>query len=453
MTTTRQVVVVGGGITGLTCAWTLVQQSRAAGDPIDVTLLEATDRIGGQLRTERRDGFVVEAGPDGFHRHSPALLRLLAKLDLTGELVASRPVGADLLADGLHPLPRGIVMGVPTDARALRASGLLPVAATVRALLGPRPAPTVWPDDLSMEQFFRECFGAVYTEAIVAPLLGGIHGHPLRALSTRALLPRLYDLARVGADLRGTLKSRRPVTGTGPFLSLRGGLAALPVALANALPATAVRCGWRVASIGRRGSRYVVARADGHPLVVDAVVLAVPAAAAAHVLHARPAFAALLARPPAGAISVQLGFANDALPATHGRSGFLVACRSPGALTGASFSHRKWPHVAPAGGALIRCLLSDRYAQAADAAVVEAARAALGAALGQVGAPDLTLVSRWHDAMRCRPTFRATWPHSRGCAPRSPGTSPASRWWAPRSTASDWSAACNRAAQVPQLIA
>lgn len=398
MTAPRRVVVVGAGITGLVCAHALLQRARASRRPLDVVVLDAAEHAGGKVHTVRRDGFLLEAGPDSFHRDSRHLLQLAGELGLAHKLVASRPVHAAIFARQLHRVPHGVVMGVPTDARALRRSKLLSAPAAERALRGPAAARLPPREDLSLQQFFQERFGAGYTERVVAPLLSGIYGHPLSALGIDALLPRLHALASTGADLRRALV-RSHASNAGMFLSFGDGMSTLPTALAAAMPATTVRYGWPVEQIVGSAGRYAVRGAGGRSVLADAVVLAVPAGVAARLLDAKPIFSALCARSPASAVSVQLGFVGDALPATRHRSGFLVGSRYAGALVGASFSHRKWPHVAPSGSALVRCMLGGRDLSTPDAALVEMARTELGTALGRLGTPDLVHVTRWPTAL------------------------------------------------------
>src|SRR5436190_3721110 len=253
------VIVVGAGITGLTVAYELSRRGRAA------VVLEAGPRAGGLIRTERSDGFTIEAGPDSLLAAKPAGVELVGELGLEPELLRVRTPGAFVLRDStLYRLPSPSLLGLPLSWRGLAGYDLLPWRARLRLSLEPRVPPRTADDDESVASFFRRRFGPDTVDLIAQPLLGGIHAGDIEQLSMQSLFPRLMELERTqGCVLPPSQETgTAPVSRASPFVSLRGGMGSLVEALLRRLPDGSVRLntpadaiartddGWRVATAG-----------------------------------------------------------------------------------------------------------------------------------------------------------------------------------------------------------
>jgi len=130
------IVVVGGGITGLAAAYYLRKFADAAGISVRLAIVEATERLGGKIDTLRKDGFVIEKGPDSFLARKKAILELAADLGIDGELVPINPSGKKsyiVFRGKLHPMPDGLMLGVPTEIAPMLRTGLLSPAGKLRA--------------------------------------------------------------------------------------------------------------------------------------------------------------------------------------------------------------------------------------------------------------------------------------------------------------------------------
>lgn len=407
--TPGRVVVVGGGISGLSAAWFARQRP----DPPDVVVLEAARRIGGKLVDGDLAGHQVDAGAEALLARRPDAVDLLAAVGL-GELV-ERPVttAARVMVDGvLHPYPAGTVLGVPGDVAAVAASGTLTRRGMARLraerVLPARPEES----DVSVGRYVSARMGREVTERLVEPLLGGVYAGHADHLSLQATMPTIAA-ARRGGERLTAAASRLTASGTGsadgsaPFVGVRGGLARLPQRLA-ATPGVSVRTGVLARELSRRadGRWQVVVGPVPSPdvLVADGVVLAVPAGPAARLLRqAVPAAASLLEVIEYASIGVvALAYRRPDVPsAAVTGSGHLVPPREGRVVKAVTYSSRKWGWLARTVPDLMLLRSSvGRFAESSDlrredADLVRVASDDLSDVLGISARPVAGSVFRW----------------------------------------------------------
>ncbi|MFV2062986.1 MAG: protoporphyrinogen oxidase, partial [Chloroflexota bacterium] len=185
-------LIIGGGITGLTAAYALGR----AGVP--TTLIEASSRLGGKVRTESIDGFLVESGPDSFISYRPAALELVRELGLGDAIIRPadpRTVWIRSRGQFLR-LPEGMGLALPTRLRPFIASDMFSPLEKLRIgldLVVPRDGSG---GDVSVGSFLRRRFGDVLVDRLAGPLLGGIYGTPIDELSLDAIIPQLREAER-----------------------------------------------------------------------------------------------------------------------------------------------------------------------------------------------------------------------------------------------------------------
>lgn len=296
----KDVIIIGGGITGLATAYYLMKEARAAGLAVRVKVIEAATRFGGKVVTERQDGFVVEGGPDAVVAHKPWALELIRELGLEERLLPSnddRRRWLVLTDRRLVELPAGSQLLAPEPWWPFLRSPLLTWRGKL-SFVWERFVPPGSGGDESLADFVRRRFGNEVLERLAEPLLAHIHVADPERMSLQATYPHLAELEkRCGSLRRGMAEHRRRLakgagTGRGAlFWTLRDGLAELIEALAGRLDAESRLLGRRVAGIRRAPSgatdeaaNYQVVLKDGSALDAAAVVLATPANVAAGLL-------------------------------------------------------------------------------------------------------------------------------------------------------------------------
>jgi oxygen-dependent protoporphyrinogen oxidase len=397
-----RVLILGGGIAGLAAAW----ECRCRG--IAATVLEAQGRAGGVIRTDLESGFILDVGPDSFLATKPGAIDLIRELGIASQLISmSSPRGAYVLRDDrLHALPEGGAFGIATRPGPFLRSTLLSARGKLRVAVEPLLPKRRDACDESAGAFFRRRFGVEAAERIAQPLLGGIHVGDIDALSADAVFPQLTAVERSGHSVLMALRRQgRRATEGGPFRSFPRGMATLVDALLAALPQGSVRLDAAVAHIVRGEDRWHVQTASGHHATGDILVLAAPAATAAHWLTSvQPAAADL-----SGAISYVssagvLAAYPDARVARPLPGSGYVSVRQPGRdrLVATSWMSNKWAGRAPQGFTLLRGFFGGAFDQgvlaSSDEELVALAHESWTRRFGLDGAPTLTRVVRWPNA-------------------------------------------------------
>ena len=431
------VVIVGGGIAGLAAAFFLRDE------PVRVTVLEGSPRLGGKLSVSEVAGVAVDEGAEALLVTRPEGTGLIAQVGLAGDRVEPGTTSSAIWTLGaLRPLPRRQFMGVPSDLAELARSGVVSGDGAARASQDLELPPTARDGDVPVADFVAARFGAEVVDRLVDPLLGGVYAGRSSDLSFDATMPALAAASRRYrslAEAAGSLlpppvpvpagdQDRAPAgtrSGGSVFTTLAGGLGLLPTFLAKASGAevrtTAMARALSPAPTGpgaRRGWRLTVgsAAAEEH-IDADAVIIAVPARPASRLLAGVPG--ASVAVTAFGEISyasmaiVTLAYPRSAFPgaglAALGWSGYLVPAVDGRAVKAVTFSTVKWPHLADAtvSGAgpleIVRCSVGrigeEALLQRADEDLAAVAAAELEAATGVRGAPVAHRVTRWGGAL------------------------------------------------------
>jgi protoporphyrinogen/coproporphyrinogen III oxidase len=414
-----RVVVVGAGIAGLATAYFL---QRDADRPVEVTVLEAGQRIGGKLWTVEVEGLPVEAGADSFVVRKPWAVDLCTELGLEQEVVIPGTMGAFVWTRGeLIPFPDRSPFGIPSDVGDLLRWPGLSRGPKVRALLDLlRPVPK-GEDDEALGGLLRRRFGPELSRVLVEPLLAGLHAGDPERMSLLATFPELREWERkhgsllraskVATKAAGEERGRKPL-----FASVWGGLSRMTSVLAERLGPDAVRLDAPVAAIepgtsgpnggpvrasGRGG--YLV-HAAGETFPADAVVLATPAFESARLLSPVNSVAAedLSAIPYASTAAVVLVYREGTEDLLPDGTGFVVP-QGDGTITACTWISRKWPADAYGDRAVVRCFVGrsgdERALSLSDEELVERVAAEVDAAVGMGTAPEASRVVRWNRAM------------------------------------------------------
>ncbi|MEU2777587.1 protoporphyrinogen oxidase [Streptomyces sp. NPDC007162] len=451
-TGTGHVVVIGAGIAGLAAAHRLLARGAR------VTVLEASGRVGGKLLPGEIAGVRVDLGAESMLARRPEAVALAREVGLAGRLQPPATATASIWTRGaLRPMPKGHVMGVPGTAAAL--SGVLSEEGLARIERDADLPRTEVGDDVAVGEYVAARLGREVVDRLVEPLLGGVYAGDAYRISLRSAVPQLYQAAKTHDSLTRAVREIQAKAAanqqTGPvFMGIEGGVGTLPLTVADSVrarggeiltgtPVTELR---RVApdgtsetggpagggaAVGASGparggaaatDRPAVAdavggprspgRADAHGvwrvvagdrvLYADAVVLAVPAPAAAALLRAEaPAAAAELAAVEYASMAlITLAYrrADAELPAG---SGFLVPPVDGRTIKASTFASHKWGWIADEDPDVVVLRTSvGRYGETAvldrdDADLVDVSRHDLREATGLDATPLTTRVTRW----------------------------------------------------------
>lgn len=398
------VVVVGGGVTGLVAAHHLLQAG------VDVAIVEASQRLGGKVRTEHVDGFVVEAGPDSFVAQKRTVLELAAHLGLDGDVRPTRPGvgGSRVWWDGrLHDLPEGLLLMAPSRLTPLFRSSLLSWKGKLR-VLGDLFLPRGGSDDESLESFVLRRLGPEMLERVAQPLVAGIHAAEPSTMSLRASFPRFLDMEREHRSLfLAARAARKKATGASGshFVTFARGMGQLTDALVEAIGPAHVRTGVAVTDLEARGGGYRLGLGAGSTLEAAAVVLAAPARTTARLLApvVPEAAAAIGGIAQVSTSTVTLVYRAADVPELSG-TGFLVPAAQGRKVTGVTFLSNKWPGRVPDDRfVMLRAFVGGRHGQQAATCprdqLVEIVRAELAEMLDLRADPVLTRVFQWVDGL------------------------------------------------------
>ncbi|OAA16839.1 Protoporphyrinogen oxidase [Corynebacterium afermentans subsp. afermentans] len=364
------IAIIGAGLAGLTAAYELRSTGSAragAEDDLKVDVYEATDRLGGKLRTVAFEAGPTDMGAEAFMARRQDAVDFFTELGLAGSLVEPSGLRSLVWVDGeTRGLPTGGVMGIPSTSETV--AHLVSEDTAQRIDTEADREGFAWEvgGDVNVGALVRERYGDEVVDNIVSSLLGGVYSCTADDLGVRATIPQLAEeldrLAAVDADGKVHLstavanleRSRREMpTGQGAvFKTFRDGYQEVYETLAEKSGAD-IYIDAFISAIELEGSKYRLK--GGEDTAYDHVILAVPAPTAALLLKevAPEASGALKTVKLANSAVVGMRFATDeGLPQN---SGVLVSTGAEDVHAKAfTFSSRKWPHLAERGGALVR---------------------------------------------------------------------------------------------------
>ncbi|MFN5076459.1 MAG: protoporphyrinogen oxidase [Planctomyces sp.] len=421
-----RVAVVGGGITGLSAAYTLAKSSKSDQRALQVTLFEASRRLGGIIRTEEADGFLMELGPDSFITNKPGGVRLCEELGYSTELIStdSRYRRSLVLSRGRpQPVPDGFMLMAPEKPWSLLTSPVLSLPGRLRLLAEyfvPGAAPA---GDESLASFVRRRFGSEALDRLVQPLVGGIYTSDPERLSLRATMPRFPEMeAACGSVIRGVLKQKHTAgrgasegSGSGAryglFATPRRGLGDLVSTLERRLRTAEnvrLQLGTPIQAIHgpAQGSAEWVVQTEGQQQQFDAVIVTLSTWLAAKMLQGDQF---LQLRQQLNSIE----YASSALVVSgHLLSDFTYPMDAFGMVVPAcerrqilavSFSSRKFPERAPDGQIVLRTFvggaMQPELMQHSDQELLEIVNSELQQIFGMSREPIFAEVMRYDRAM------------------------------------------------------
>ncbi|MGE0472862.1 MAG: protoporphyrinogen oxidase [Nitrospirales bacterium] len=417
------VVVIGGGITGLSAAYAVIEEAQKANSSVRCTILEQDSRWGGKILTHTIHNLLIEGGPDSFLTTKPAALELCRALGLEHRLLQTNAHHNRTFAfcrGKLRELPQGLLAFRPQRVDSLVTSGLLSLAGMLR--MGAErfwPRPSSIPHDESLSAFFSRRFGREAFTNLLEPLVAGIYAGDAEELSIEATFPRFREFERThgsvikgmramqGKSAGGLRASEKPLS---MFMSLRGGLGELIQVLVLHLKSREVqlRSGIAVRELEAPSgptSSYRLVCDNGQILSADAVVVTTPAYNSSELLRQiSPELATALGEIPyASTATVSFAYKTDSMQSSIRGFGFVVPRNERRALLAATWSSLKWPDRTGSEDTLVRTYVGGRGREAIfekdDQDVVKVIREELTEMAGITAAPHYVEVHRWMQGM------------------------------------------------------
>lgn len=413
----RRVVIIGGGISGLATAHRLTELNPS----LHVTLLEASARLGGTIRTDRHDGFLLERGPDSFISEKPEAVALAKRLGIESRLIEtnSEHRRSFIVRNGrLRPVPEGFQLLAPSRIWPFLATDIFSLGGKARMaadLFLPRKSANGSADE-SLSSFVRRRLGREALERMAQPMVGGIYTADPETLSLRATLPRFLDMERDHRSLMLALLRKaksdknRNQSGTsgaryGLFLSFDDGMEALVNALAEVISQCDLRLQTRVQSLSRTAASWTIQTQTGETLEADAICLAIPAYASADLLSNvhQPLTTQLNQIKYASTATINLAYRREAVRHPLDGFGFVVPFIEKRSLLACTFSNAKFPGRAPGDHVLLRAfaggaLQPDIFALD-EAELLERVETDLRELLGISEPPLFAEVAKWKNSM------------------------------------------------------
>lgn len=406
----KKIVVIGGGITGLSSTFYLKKELEKQNLDYELVLLEAGTKVGGKIDTMKRDGYIIERGPDSFLRRKPEMQDLVKDLGMEDCLVENATGENFVLAkQGLHAIPKGSIMGIPTRFRPFFKSRLLSSSGKFRVLgdlfLGKK---RVANEDMALGTFLRARVGDEMVDNILEPLMSGIYAGDLDEMSAEATGEQFLKLEdEHGSLLKGVRQIYNETTAKQPteatFLTVREGLSSVVSALEQELSTKIIKKGKRVQAITRQPRGYEITISKKEKLQADSIFIALPYQEIVPLFRGDAVFEQIGEIPAASVATVAMVFPKDAVEEDIKGSGFVVSRNEDFSMAACSWIHRKWPHTVPEDKILLRAFVGRRKEESivdlADKAIEETVLSDLNRIMKINQAPEFTTVTRWRNSI------------------------------------------------------
>lgn len=349
-------VIIGGGISGLSLAYFLLEQKPS----LDIIILESEKRAGGKIWTDKVDGFLCESGVNGFLDNRPRTLELVAKLALSPLKSSEDARKRFIFSDGkLHRLPESPV--------SFFSSNLLTLHGRLR-IIWEIFVPRGNGKDETLAEFARRRLGKEAFEKLIDPMASGIYAGDPEKMSLKSCFPVIYNLEqKYGSLIRAMIQLQKEAkktgkkVGAGPggvLTSFYDGMETMINALTGYL-GEKVKTGTRAISIDKKGDTYIVSVSDGSNIEAEAVVLATPAHETSEMVRdIDKQLSSTLSEIFYPSISVVcLGYKRDKISHSLNGFGFLIPYREGRKILGTLWDSSIFPNRVPEGYVLLRSML------------------------------------------------------------------------------------------------
>ncbi|MDR6999041.1 protoporphyrinogen oxidase [Neobacillus niacini] len=414
----KTVVVIGGGITGLSVMYELQKWKKANGADIRLVLAEASNQLGGKIRTVKQNRFVIETGADSIVERKMETITVIEELGLEKEVVYNATGRSYIYTDGeLKLIPEDAVFGIPASIESLAKSTLVSPEGKVAALKDFYTKNETFTKNDSIGSFLQHFLGTELVEKQIAPVLSGVYSGKLSDLTIKSTLPYLIDYKeKYGSIIKGLEANKQKFKGgERKFLSFKNGLGSFIDAYEKKLDETEIFKNTRVNKIEKEGSRYQMFLNNGEIIEADYIVLSIPNTAAESLIIDQELQSKFLGLKNSSLISAYLGFdvPDSVLP--EDGTGFITANTDELSCNACTWTSRKWEHTSKSGNLLVRLFYKSSHPSFTSLEkmdkeeLLEVALGDLRKSLGIHAKPVSSEITKWTDQM---PNYLITHPKS-----------------------------------------
>ena len=411
----KRAIVIGGGITGLAACYRLQREAAQRDIPLDITLLEASERVGGVIQTEHRDGFLIEHGPDAFISTKPSAKALCEELGIADQLIGTNPKvrRSFVTRNGmLHPVPEGFYMMAPGSFKPFLKTPLFSWHGKLRMALDLVIPRRERDTDEAVAHFVRRRLGTEAFTRMAQPMIGGIYTSDAENLSLKATFPRFLEMEKTHGSIIKALRAQKKQAAqtsrdtSGPryslFLSFKSGMQTLINRLTEAV-SNSIRLNAKVKQVQQTpdDNGWIVSLDNGETLNSELLCIALPTPQTGELVQnvSKPLATKLYTIPYASSATVNLAFHRSDITHPLDGMGFVVPATENLSLIGCSFSSVKFESRAPTEHVLLRAFVGEPTSKKSEAELIELCQADLTPLLGFKNPPQFAVVSKHSQAM------------------------------------------------------
>lgn len=404
--TEKQIVIIGGGITGLSAAFYLQKEIKEKNLHCQVKLIEASERLGGKIKTLKKDGFTIEQGPDSLLSRKSAIIDLTKELGLENDMIFNNTGQSYILVNNeLHKMPAGTFMGVPKEEHSIRETEIFTEEGKRRALAEPTIEKGPALDEQSLGAFMRRRFGDEAVNRLISPMLSGIHSGDIDEMSLMTNYPSFFKLEqKYGSVMKGLQVTMPPAPAKkagGMFFTFKEGLKTIVQEMYERLEKNTVFLGTRVEQIEKNPNGYLIQLEDDRKLDAAAVILATPHTSVPNMLPGFSLRHELEKIPAISTANIVMAFDASDIENEYDGTGFQVAREGDILMTACTWTNKKWPTTTPEGKVLLRVYAghpnNQEFMNFTDDELTEAVLKELKSIMTIKANPTFVVVTRWEN--------------------------------------------------------
>lgn len=405
----KTVLIIGGGITGLSAMYELHKWKKEQESDIKLILVEASSQLGGKIHTIKENEFLLEAGADSIVTRKANMMTFIEELGLENEVVYNATGRSFIYSDGeLKSIPVDSVFGIPTSVESLAKSTLVSAEGKVEALKDFYTKNETFTKEDSIGDFLKHFLGKELVEKQIGPVLSGVYSGELSDLTIASTLPYVFEYKeKYGSIIKGFEANKEKFLSGGDkkFLSFKNGLSTLVRGYEEKLDNVEIFKNFKATKIEKFNNRYQVSFENQELVEADYVVLSIPHNAAKELLQNQELIYEFAQLKNSSIVSVYVGFdVPDSLLPEDG-TGFITASNNELSCNACTWTSRKWKHTSESGNLLVRLFYKSSHPtfetlkQMNEEEILQIALSDIQKSLGITVEPIASEVTSWSNSM------------------------------------------------------